>query len=412
MEKLNKKVILAIADGIGDRPIPDLGNQTPLEYANTPHLDQLAKEGASGIVDIIGPGIPIGTDIAHMILFGYRQEDYPGRGPLEALGRNIVLEPGDIAFRANFATVDDKFNVIDRRAGRIRKDTNRLAESINGLVIDGVKVLFQEATEHRALLVLKGENLSAQITDTDPKIENHLYKKAQSTDQKSDSEHTAEILNKFLLKANQILTNHEINTERIKADELPANFILTRGAGIMPDLPKTTDKLNFKAACIAAEGTVQGAARLAGFEVVSDKRMTGNLDTDITVKADKVIEAIADHDFVAFNLKSPDLMGHDGKPNKKVEAIELFDELIGKIMKEDLKDTIIAVTGDHSTPCEREEHSGEPVPVLIHGPGIRKDRNERYNEIDCAHGGLGRIKGHEFVSTLYDYLELVKKEGN
>ena len=169
---MNKKVILAIADGIGDRPIPELDNQTPLEYAATPHLDRLAVEGASGIMDIIGPGIPIGTDIAHMILFGYCQKDYPGRGPIEALGRNIILEPGDIAFRANFATVDKDLKVTDRRAGRIRKDTHRLAQSLNGMEIDGVKILFREATEHRALLVLKGENLSAEITDTDPKIEN------------------------------------------------------------------------------------------------------------------------------------------------------------------------------------------------------------------------------------------------
>lgn len=411
---MKKKVILAIADGIGDRPCKELGYMTPLEYANTPNLDNLAKKGTSGLVDIIGPGIPIGTDLAHMILFGYLQEDYPGRGPIEASGAGLTLLPGDVAFRCNFATVDNNLNVIDRRAGRIRKNTKTLAESINNIQINGVQILFKEATEHRSILILRGQGLSANISDSDPKVikGDTKYKKVKSTDGLEDSIFTAKILNKFLLKAHEILKNQEVNKTRIKNKLLPANFLLTRGAGMMPDIEKITNKFRFKASCIAAEGTVLGVARLAGFKIVTDKKMTGNIDTDIDFKAKKVIEELENSDFVALNMKCPDLMGHEGKPKLKVKAIELFDKLIGEILKGNMENTIIAVAADHSTPCEKEEHSGDPVPILINGPGVRKDRIEKYNEIDCSHGGLGRIKGHEFISTLYDYLELIKKEGN
>lgn len=180
----------------------------------------------------------------------------------------------------------------------------------------------------------------------------------------------------------------------------------------MPNLKKITEELNFKGSCIAAEGTVLGVARLAGFNTVADIEMTGNKDTNVELKAKKAVEQLQDNDFVVINLKVQDLMGHDGNPKGKVEAIELFDRLIGNILKHDLKDTIIAIAADHSTPCERREHSGDPVPILINGPGVRRDRIERYNEIDCSHGGLGRIKGSEFIWTLFDYMELTKKQGN
>lgn len=413
-EIMKKKIILIIADGVGDRPCIELDNMTPLEYAKTPNLDKLAKTGITGVMDVLGPGIPIGTDLGHMVLFGYGLEDYPGRGPIEASGAGLMLEPGDVAFRCNFATVDEDFNVLDRRAGRIREKTHILADAINGIEIDGVKILFKEATEHRAVLILRGQGLSANISDTDPKILNEKtkYRKSQGTDGSKESIYTANILNKFLLKAYEILSDHDINKDRKIKGKLPANFILTRGAGMMPNIKKITEELNFKASCVAAEGTVLGVARLAGFKAISHKEMTGNIDTNIELKAKKAIEELEHSDFVAINLKAPDLMGHDNNPKGKVKAIELFDKLIENILKYDLNNTIIALAADHSTPCERKEHSGDPVPILINGPGVRIDKIEKYNEIDCSHGGLGRIKGHEFVWTLYDYLELVKKEGN
>lgn len=411
---MNKKVVLAVADGVGDRPCEILGGKTPLEYASTPNLDKLASLGTTGIMDVLGAGIPIGTDLGHMILFGYGPEDYPGRGPIEAFGREIELQAGDVAFRSNFATVNDKLCVVDRRAGRIRKSTNLLAESLNGIEIDGIKIIFKEATEHRAVLILRGPGLSSNITDTDPKVAgiDVDYKKCKSKDNKPESVFTAEILNKFLLKAHEILSKHPVNLERVNQGLLPANFILTRGAGIMPNIEKISDKLNLKGACVAAEGTVLGVARLAGFTPLTSEIMTGNIDTDVYAKAKMTIEALKEHDFVLVNLKATDLFGHDGNPEKKSKAVEVFDKFIGLLLEANLENTIISVAADHSTPCERMEHSGDPVPILIAGPGIRQDRVTKFDEISCSYGGLGRIKGKDLSNTLYDYLEKVKKQGN
>lgn len=411
---MNKKVILAVADGVGDRPCKILEGKTPLEYASTPNLDKLASMGTTGIMDVLGAGIPVGTDLGHMILFGYGLEDYPGRGPIEAFGREIELQAGDVAFRSNFATVNDDLCVVDRRSGRIRENTNQLAQALNGIEIDGIKVIFKEATEHRAVLILRGPGLSANITDTDPKIagDDVSYKKCQSKDGKPDSIFTAEILNKFLLQANEILSDHPINKQRVSQGLLPANFILTRGAGIMPDLEKISDKLNVKGACVAAEGTVLGVARLAGFTALTSATMTGNIDTDVYAKSKMAVEALEENDFVLVNLKATDLFGHDGNPEKKAQAVEVFDKFIGLLLEANLENTIISIAADHSTPCERMEHSGDPVPVLIAGPGIRQDRVTKFDEISCSYGGLGRIKGKDLSNTLYDFLEKTKKQGN
>ncbi|MFW5630305.1 MAG: hypothetical protein ACOCNB_05915 [Acetivibrio ethanolgignens] len=179
---MKNKILLAIADGLGDRPCEALGWKTPLQQASIHHLDKLAKTGVTGIVDLYKAGTPVGTDLGHLILFGYGIEDYPGRGPIEAFGNGMQLLEGDVALRCNFATVDDEMTVINRRAGRIREGTKELADAINGMEIDNIKILFKEATEHRAVLVLRGAQLSDRISDTDPKKENLPVKESVALD--------------------------------------------------------------------------------------------------------------------------------------------------------------------------------------------------------------------------------------
>lgn len=413
---MKKKIILCIADGLGDRPCEELGGKTPLEFANTKNLDKIAMNGTTGIMDLYQAGTPVGTDLGHMILFGYGIEDYPGRGPIEAFGNNLELISGDVAFRCNFATVDDKLNVKDRRAGRIREGTAELAQALNGMEVRGVKVFFKEATEHRAVMVLRGKNLSSEVADTDPKIEGKKIYKCVGTDNSKEADFTADVVNEIIMKANRILKEHPLNREREKIGLKPANAILTRGAGIMPHVEKITEKLGFKASCIAAEHTVMGAARLAGFEVVTDKSFTGNIDTDIYKKAEKALESIENNDFTVLHFKATDLMGHDNNPKGKAKAAELYDKMIGLVIEGIEKNideqVIIALAADHSTPCERREHSGEPVPIAICGNGIRRDNTIFYDEIECSRGGLGRIKGNDFNRILLDYLEVTIKRGN
>lgn len=413
---MKNKILLAIADGVGDRPCQQLDWKTPLQYADTPNLDAVATNGSCGIMDLYHAGIPVGTDLGHLILFGYGLEDYPGRGPIEAFGDGMQLIGGDIAFRCNFATIDDQGIIVDRRAGRIREGTKLLAAALNGLEIDGIKVLFKEATEHRAVLVFRGNGLSAKITDTDPKKEGLAIKTAMAKDNSPEAIFTADILNKFLKKAQLILKDLPLNKEREKLGLPKANAIVTRGAGKMTQVEKITEKLGFSACCIASERTVLGVAKMAGFDTVTDDSFTGNLDTDIYKKARFAVEALKNYDFVVLHYKATDLMGHDNNPLGKVKAIVRYDEMIAELLKgikKEIKDNvIIALAADHSTPCERKEHSGDPVPVVISGKNIRHDQVNAYNEIDCGEGIIGRISGNEFNCTLLDYLEVTVKQGN
>ncbi|MFX1603631.1 MAG: phosphoglycerate mutase, partial [Promethearchaeota archaeon] len=166
-----RKAILLILDGLGDRIVDELGGKTPLQAAKTPNLDKLAKEGQNGLLNVIGPGITPGSDAAHLALFGYDPiECYPGRGPLEALGAGLTSKPGDVAFRANFGTIDSDFVVVDRRAGRTfsHEEHAALEEALSGIQIDGVKVHFVATVEHRGAVVLEGNSLCGAVTETDP----------------------------------------------------------------------------------------------------------------------------------------------------------------------------------------------------------------------------------------------------
>ncbi|MBT2649417.1 2,3-bisphosphoglycerate-independent phosphoglycerate mutase [Bacillus sp. ISL-34] len=412
---LKRKVIMAIADGLGDRPHPLLESRTPLEYAHTPNLDRLASEGITGMMDPISSGIPVGTDMGHLILFGYQPHHYPGRGPIEALGIGMEVNPGDIVLRCNFATVDENGIVVDRRAGRIREKTEEIAQAINGMELkDGIEIFFKPATEHRAVLILRGTGLSDKISDSDPKAPNDgkPYHQVVPLDSSKEAERTAFILNMFLKSAHEILSSHPVNVERNAEGKLPANFILTRGAGQMVNLDPIVQELNIKGSCIAGESTVLGVAKLAGFKTVTDSKMTGNMDTNIELKARFAIKEIVENDMVYVHVKAPDVKGHDNEPFNKARAIELFDQMVGLIDQQLPENVYLALAADHSTPCEVGEHTGEPVPVLIYGPGIRRDRIMQYNELDCAHGGLGHLTGNEFVRTLHGLIGIVKKQGN
>ena len=411
---MKKKVIVAIADGLGDRPIKVLGGLSPLQYATTPHLDELARTGKTGIMDLIYPGVTVGTDMGHIVLFGHDASLYPGRGPIEAAGVGLTLQEGDVAFRCNFATVSEEGIVVDRRAGRIRELTDELAKLINGLRIEDVTFLFKEATEHRAVLVMRGKGLSANVSDSDPKAPNDgkPYKKVKSIDDSPESVKTARILNQFLQQAYTLLKEHPVNAERESRGQLPANFILTRGAGMMTNITHLADDLGYKCAVVAGEDTVLGVGRLSGYDVYHHERFTGNIDTDVELKAQMALSLLDTHDLVYVHMKATDIMGHDNNPQGKVQAIELFDYLVSILMKNLPDETLIALCADHSTPCEKGEHSGEPVPIVISGPGIFADNVQLYDEIACSQGGLGRLRGHEFVWSLLDYLEVIPKQGN
>ncbi|MHB1470773.1 MAG: 2,3-bisphosphoglycerate-independent phosphoglycerate mutase [Thermoplasmataceae archaeon] len=391
-----KKIVLIVLDGLGDRPNKILHGRTALQAAYRPNLNHLASLGINGVMHPIKPGIRSGSDTSHLSLLGYDPEEvYTGRGPFEALGLGLEVLPGDIAFRANFGTVDSGGIVMDRRADRISQGTDLLASSLN-MNIDGYIFRVKEGVEHRAALVIHGPGLSSAVTDSDPHEVGKKVETVKGVDEAG--KRTAELVNRFLEKARNILRNHPVNTERIKNGLKPANEILLRGAGKAPDLIPFEKKYGMKGACIAGIPMITGLCNMLGMDIIKVKGATGRTDTNYEGKVSALINALKTHDFVILNFKGTDVAGHDGDPILKKSVIERVDRAIAPL-KNQLENTAIAITGDHSTPCEMKDHSGDHLPILFVTSGNLRDRVKRFDEISCMEGGL------EINSTnVMDYL--------
>ena len=247
------KGIILVMDGMAGRPLKELNNQTTLQAAKTPNMDKMAKRGITGLMDSIAPGIIPGSDTAHLSILGYNPyEVYTGRGPFEAVGVGVDVIPGDIAFRCNFSTSDEDGIITDRRAGRIRDGTDEIIATLNTMKIEGyedVQIIFKESTGHRAVLVLRGEGLSGKVSDADPKVEGNKPKVVKGLDGSPEAERTADILNKLVAKSYEMTKDHPINLKRIENGEAPANIIIPRGAGEVPEVESINDKYEVNSAC-------------------------------------------------------------------------------------------------------------------------------------------------------------------
>ncbi len=401
---------MVVCDGLGDRPVPGLGNRTPLQSALRPSLDYFARHGMSGIMDIIGPGVRPGSDTAHLALFGHDPfKVYTGRGPFEAMGVGMEVRPGDVAFRCNFSTVDDVLDIVDRRAGRIREGTAELARSLDDWVYEGVKVYFKEGTEHRGVLLLRAPGLSPLVTDPDPHQEG--VQPRQCEPKVPEAALTARVVNAFVKRSHEILKDHPVNKARAKAGEHPANIVLPRGAGIMPHIPTFQERFGLKAAAIAGVALVKGICRVAGMDVLEVAGATGGLDTDMNAKLKAALKALETNDLVFVNIKAADLCGHDGDPKGKAKVVERIDRAMALVKKGLPEGAFLALTADHSTPCCVKDHTGDPVPLVIYGKGVRADKVRSFDEIACAEGGLGRLRGVDLLPVLLDLAGRSEKFG-
>lgn len=411
--------ILIIMDGLGDRPNPELKGMTPLESAETPNLDYLASNGMCGNVYPIAPGIRVGTDVGHLHIFGYHSNKvYSGRGPLEAYSAGIKLMPGDVAFRGNFATIDDDYTVIDRRAGRIRKGTKELSEAINGLILsDGTKVFVKELTEHRVAIVFRGNELSDKISCTDPGTAEEGAKLIipSPLDNTISAEKTAKNLWEFTNRAYEILKDHPINKQRQAEGLNIANVVIARGAGQENYIPSIKELYNIKAACVAGDITVGGIAKLVGMDYFSNNSFTGSFDTNLIGKVDLAIKLLNEskYDWVVMHVKATDLAGHDNLPIAKKDMIEKVDRAIGLILQNiDLNKCYITVTADHSTPCEARDHTGDGVPTIIAGGYVRKDSVKSAGESQFMSGSLNNLTANDIFMLQMDLLGFTEKVGS
>ena len=252
-----KKTICVVFDGLGDRPIKEFGGKTPLEFANTPNFDAITKKSLCGLMHTLGRGVRPGSDVSHLAIFGYPMElYYTGRGPIEVAGLGIQLQEGDVAFRGNFGTVDADWNILDRRAGRIRI-VDEYAAAIDGLMIDGIECIVKPGTAHRAGVVLRGKGLTSAVTDADPHEESKPVMPIRPLDNSESATFTAKVLNKFLRSSYEILDGLEANKIRLASGQFPANFLLLRGSGIYPSMPKFNEKYELKSCCIVCGGFIR-----------------------------------------------------------------------------------------------------------------------------------------------------------
>jgi len=362
------KALLIIGDGMADRPIKELGWKTPLEVASTPNMTELARRGATGLLDVIAPGYPPGSDTAHLALLGYDPfKTYPGRGVFEAAGVGIELMEGDVAFRGNLATVDENQVVLDRRAGRIVEGADELVEALKGIKIEsvkGVELLVEHATEHRLAVVFRGANLSSKVTDTDPHEVKAKLPECQPIEHTLEAERTAKAVNEFTKKALQILWNHPVNLERRSKGLMPANAVLLRGPAMMTKIPTLEERFNIKSACVAAVALVKGVCKILGMNVVNVPGATGAIDSKLENKADAAVELLKTHDLVFINVKGADEASHDADVEGKIRVIEKIDSMVGRILnKVESQDLVyVAITADHATPISVRNHTGDPTP--------------------------------------------------
>lgn len=398
-----KKVLLLVCDGLGDRPIKELGNKTPLEAAKTPNLDKLAREAECGMMHTLGRGHTPGSDTAHLSIFGYDiARYYSGRGPIEVAGLGLQLQDGDVALRGNFGTVDEKLMITDRRAGRILV-VKPLTKALDGMKIDDVTFIVKPGTAHRAGVIMRGAGLSDAIIDADPHKPDVPVRTVSATNDTPEAKHTATVLNKFLAEAHEVLKKHPLNAERKQQGKLPANYLLVRGAGQYKQVPSFNQRYGLTACCIAGGGLYKGVGSYLGMKVLEVPGATGLPDTDIEAKFKTALSNLDSNDFVFVHVKATDSLGEDGNYNAKRDFIEKIDRAAA-LFNDLPEDVLLIVTADHSTPCEMKAHSGDPVPIMFRGSSVRVDGVKAFNERSCVQGGLGFINGTDIMPQVLNML--------
>ena len=412
------RIAIVVFDGLADRPLRELRNKTPLEYVEKPNLDEIARSGICGLLDPIAPGVRPGSDTAHLALLGYDPFTYyTGRGALEAAGSSIEVGPRDIAFRCNFATVNESLEVIDRRAGRATDGLKELARSLDGLKLKtarDLEVIFRWTIGHRAILMLRGDGLSNKISDVDPGKLGVKPLASKPLQPVPEAKKAAEALNEFVGLSHEILKTQSANALRVREGKLPANMILPRGAGVPPKLESLRDKYGIeKSACVAEVMLVKGVAHYAGMRIINAPGSTADLNTDVESIGRVVLEALRENDFVLTNVKGGDVAGHDGNVEGKVKMIEKLDRMMGLLLSGvDRENTLIAMTSDHTTPVSFKNHTGDPVPIAVSGTTVRVDEVKRFDERSVVRGGLGRIRGVDLMPLLLNFAGRARKFGD
>lgn len=372
------KIILLILDGLGGLPVQP-GGPTELEHAATPVMDRLAAAGTLGQTIPIRSGITPGSGPAHLALFGYDPilQDV-GRGALEATGAGLTVNPGDVAVRGNFCTLDSHGNITDRRAGRLATaEAAPLVELLATIQIPGVELAVRQLKEYRFAVVMRGEGLSPEIPDTDPQQTGRPPLPVAAS--QPGAEKTARLYQQWVDAAQALL-----------AGQTKANGVTLRGFGTDPQLPKYAEAYGLRAACVAVYPMYRGVSKLVGMDVIE---FSGDTPSDEFA----AVEAHwKDYDFFFIHIKKTDSKGEDGDFEGKADVIASVDSALPALL--DLNPDVLMITGDHSTPAAMRAHSWHPVPLLLWSrQHALPDEHRAFGERACARGGLGTIHATDIM---------------
>lgn len=390
------KLVLLVLDGLGDIAVGGPDACTPLEAAATPNLDALARASAQGRMIPVAPGLTPGSGPGHLGLFGYDPLEYQvGRGVIEALGLGLELKGGDVAARANFCTLDKQGIVTDRRAGRLATEVSEklcalLSEKVKK--IDDTDVIIQPGKGHRFVVIFRGNGLEGPLTDADPHHEGAPIPAVQPVSAGSaKAAKAAQVVAGFYKQALPLLAGRE-----------PANGFLLRGIAHQPDIPLFADRYKLRAGCIAAYPMYKGLAQLVGMD-----KLEGT--STIAEEFERYLVERDNYDYFFIHYKDTDMHGEDGNFEAKKRAIEELDDALPILLRR--KPDVLAITGDHSTPCRVQGHSWHPQPVLLSSDFSGTDKLQRFTETGANGGSLGIFESKFLIRLMQANARMFDKFG-
>ncbi|MCP5522235.1 MAG: 2,3-bisphosphoglycerate-independent phosphoglycerate mutase [Verrucomicrobiales bacterium] len=395
--KTGAKLALVVLDGLGDIATSSQGNMTPLEAAHTPNLDALVRAGcAQGRMIPVAPGITPGSGPGHLGLFGYDPLEFQvGRGVIEALGLGVTLKAGDVCARANFCTLDADGNVTDRRAGRIpTEECERLCAILSKKIkkLGTTQVMITPGKEHRFVIVFRGAGLEGPLSDTDPGREGQPIAEAKpSKPTSAKQKKVAKLIQDFYAQALPLL-----------AGEARANGFLMRGIAHQPDIPVFDERYQLKAACLAVYPMYKGLAQLVGMTKIEGPQT-------IREQFERYLAERANYDYFFIHFKYTDKAGEDGDFEAKKKYVEEFDAALPILLSK--KPDVLAITGDHSTPCPVKGHSWHPQPVLLHSALSGNDKLDRFTETGANLGSLGVFEAKYLIRLMQANAKMFDKFG-
>jgi 2,3-bisphosphoglycerate-independent phosphoglycerate mutase len=398
---LDVKLIIIIGDGMADEPLNALQGKTPLEYAQTPHLDAVARSGSTGQFYAIKPGVKVDSDAAHLAMLGQDVDlSSSNRGAYEALGAGLALGPTDVGFRVNFATIDDQFVLIDGRAGRIRSEAKELEEAVNETVeLDTISFEFKQTLGFKGAFVLEDNDFTVDVSlPTQYGVGRRIW--ARPLVESTRARYTAETINEFMSKTNEVLRCHPLNVQRLAEHKPPANVVMPWAAGQISRLNPTMTKYG-KSLCVAAAPVIKGVCKYSGMEIVDVPGATGEYDTDTLAKGKMALEHLDDYDIVLIHVEGTDEASHDGNVEGKLIIIEKIDAMVGYLLERtDIEQTRFALLADHGTSCVTHDHMTTDVPIAVCGSGVHADGVRHYNEKSASKGRLNTLFGRQLMPFL------------